>query len=877
VIWLKRLAHRKRLEHQMQSELRDHLERQLADNMRSGMSESEARRNAVLRFGGYQQTCESCRDVRGTQWVESSLQDLRFSTRTLRKNPGFALAAILTLALGIGANTAIFSVINGVLLRPLPYRDPSRLVAVQEQFVKTGEDFAFSYPDFLDCQRASQSFERIAAWRSIELNVTSPGEPQFARARQVSAGFLSVLGISPLLGRDFRPEDDRPGTQPVALINYALWQERFGGKAGAIGAKLIAAGKPYTVIGILPASFRFHGDAEVLTPIGQNDTLATQKRDMYSGIEAIARLKPGVTLDHANSELKAIGQRLAREYPETNSKATFGAVSLKQDVVGDIGSTLLLLAGAVALVLLISCANVANLFLARSLSRSHEFAIRSTLGAAKGRLVRQLLSEGLLLSVSGGIIGFGTAAILTIWAIRRLPDWLPRTEDVGLDWRVLVFTIGASLLTGVVFGLIPAFRRNIDLEGALRQGVRGTSRNVRRLQTGFVIAELALALILLTGAGLMLRSILQLWNVNPGFDPAHVLVMNVSLSPKVLNSPTATRRAWNQILERVQSTPGVEAAALDSLLPLSGGSQSVAYWTTPETAAPPNAPYAAAFTPTAGYLRTMKIPLLKGRFFTDQDRLGSQKVIVIDEIMAKRIFPHQDAVGRDLSVQFLGQCRIVGIVGAVKHQSLDENAGGSPQPAVYIPILQFPDEFMSMTQSGMTLLVRTSMNPTSVIQAVKKSVLGPTRDQPVRDVMTMEQVIGASLGKRRGMLILLGIFAGIALVLASIGIYGVISYSMRQRVQEVGIRMALGARPAQVMRLVLRQATSMILAGVVIGTIASLCLARLLTALLYGVTPADPVTFIAVVGTLCVVSLLAIYLPARRAARTDPLVALRHE
>jgi predicted permease len=871
------LFYRKRHEQQMQSELRDHLERQVADNIRSGMAELEARRSAALRLGGYEQTSEACRDVRGTQWVESTLQDLRFSARTLRRSPGFTLAAISTLALGISANTAIFTVINGVLLRPLPYRDPGQLVAVQEQSLKTGDDFAFSYPDFLDCERASQSFERLAAWRSSELNVTSPGEPESVRARQISAGFLSILGISPTLGREFRPEDDRPRAQPVALINYALWQERFGGKDDAIGATLSAGGKPYTVIGVLPAAFRFHGDVQIFTPIGQNDTLATQKRDIYSGIEAIARLRPAVTLDRANSELKEIGQRLAREYPGSNSKLTFGALPLKQDVVGDIGSTLLLLAGAVALVLLISCANVANLFLARSLSRSHEFAVRSALGAARGRLVRQLLSEGLLLSLVGGMIGLATAAILTAWAVRRLLGWLPRADDVTLDWRVLLFTMGASVLTGVIFGLIPTLRRNIDLEPTLRQGIRVTSLGIRRLQTGFVVAELALALVLLTGAGLMMRSILRLWNVNPGFDPVHVMAMSVSLSPKVLNSPAATRRAWNQILERLQSTPGVASAALDSYLPLSGNSQAIAYWTTTEPMPPANAPYAATFTPTSGYLHTMKIPLLNGRFFTEQDRVGNQNVIVIDEVMAKRVFPGHDPIGRELSVQFLGRCRVIGVVAAVKHQKLDEAANSSPLPGLYISFLQLPDEFMSMTQSGMILLVRTSISPASVIQAVKKSVLGPTRDQPVRDVMTMEQVIGASLGKQRGMLILLGIFAGVAVILASIGVYGVISYSMRRRVQEVGIRMALGARPAQVMCLVLRQATSMILAGVALGTLASLCLARLLTALLYGISPADTITFIVVVATLCAVSFLAIYVPARRAARIDPLIALRHE
>jgi len=875
--WWRRLTNRKRLERQLQAELQYHLERQVADNLHAGMTEQAARRRASLQFGGIEQIREDCRDARGTRWVERTFQDIRFAWRTLRKSPGFTIAALSTLALGIGANTAIFSVINGVILRPLPYRDPSRLVAVEEQERASGENFAFSYPDFLDCKRASRSFQGSAAWRNLGVNVTSPAEPEYVRALQVSAGFLSVLGIKPIRGREFQPEEDQRGATPVAMIGYSLWQERFGGKPDAIGATLVASGKGYTVIGILPANFRFLSDREILIPIGQNDTMATQKRDMYSGIQAVARLKPGVTLKRANSELKAIGRRLAREYPDTNTNMTFGAEPLKQQVVGDVGSTLFLLAGAVALVLLIACANAANLFLARSLSRSREFAIRTAIGAGRGRLIQQLLTESVLLSLTGGAIGLGMAAGATGWALRRLPDWLPRTQELSLDGRVLLFTLVASVVTGIVFGLAPALRRQFSLESELRQGARGTSRGIWRLQGSFVVAELALALVLLTGAGLMMRTILRLWAVNPGFDPQHVLVMTVGLSPEAVSSPALMRNAWRGILERVQSTPGVKTAALDSLVPLDGNSQKLAYWTTPETAAPKNAPMAWAYSPTPDYLRTMKIPLLRGRFFTAQDRVGNQPVIVIDETLAKRVFPGKDPIGSELSIQLLGRARIVGVVGAIKHQSLDEDAYGPPEPAIYVPFLQFPDELMSMTQSGMNLLVRTSISPISVIQAVKQSVLGPTRDQPVRDVLTMEQVIGASIGKRRGMLYLLSIFAGVALVLASVGIYGVISYSMGRRVQEIGIRMALGARPSQVLRLIVRQGMRMVLIGVVTGAVVSLALARLMTKLLYGVSPTDPVTFAVVAIALCGVAFAAVYIPARRAAGIDPVQALRHE
>jgi predicted permease len=476
-----------------------------------GGGHRKRRRDAtLLRFGGIEQIKEDCRDARGTRWVETMLQDIRFASRSLRKSSGFAIGAVCTLALGIGANTAIFSVINGVILRPLPYRDPARLVAVQEQLRASGQDFAFSYPDFLDCKRASHSFEKMAAWRNFGMNVTSPGEPEYVCGRQVSAGFLSVLGIKPLIGREFRPREDQPGAAPVAMIGYSLWRSRFGGR--------IAGGKSYTLIGVLPANFRFFSDSQVFTPIGQSDNVVVQKRDMYAGLTWLPRLKPGVTLKSTNSELKAIGMRLAREYPETNQNMTFGAETLKQQVVGEVGTTLFLLAGAVALVLLIACANVANLFLARSVSRTREFAIRAALGAGRGRLIRQLLTESVLLSLIGGGIGLAVAGAATRWALRQMPDWLPRTEEVSIDGRVLIFTFAASLATGMVFGLIPFVRQPFDVESGLWQGARGTSRGLRRLQGSFVVSELALALALLAGAGLMMRTILSLWAVNPGFD-----------------------------------------------------------------------------------------------------------------------------------------------------------------------------------------------------------------------------------------------------------------------------------------------------------------------------------------------------------------------
>ncbi|MBV8551275.1 MAG: ABC transporter permease [Acidobacteriaceae bacterium] len=874
--WLQRLFAKKRLETQLQKELQSHVERQIADYLRSGMSEADARRKAAVAFGGMEQIKEECRDARGTLWLESTVQDIRYAARTLRKSPGFAIAAICTLALGIGANTAIFTVINGVILRALPYHDPSRLVKVDECLRKSGEPFAFSYPDFLDCQRQNSAFTGIGALRQRDANMTAPGEPEYVLTSEVSASFFPALGIRPVAGRMFRAEEDHAGAAPVVMIAYSLWQQRFGGRVDAIGKRLVLQGKGYTVIGVLPAHFRFSSPPrQIFTLIGQDEDMILKTRDFHPGIMAIARLKPGVTWEQADAELKVIGQRLGSQYPDTNREMTFRAEPLKQGVVGDVAPTLFLLAGAVGLVLLIACANVGNLFLTRSLSRTREFSIRAAIGAGRSRLLRQLLTESVLLSVTGGVAGLLLAVEATHRALNRLPDWLPRTDEISLDGRVLLFTLAVSVLTGVLFGLAPALRQRLSLATGLGQGARGTGRGILRLQSIFVVAELALALVLLTGAGLMLRTIASLWSVNPGFDAQHLLVMSIGLSPKTIRNPALMRANWRQTLERVQETPGVQAAALDSLVPLSGDNDAIHYWTSAAATPPKDSPLAIVYTPTSDYLKTMKVPLLSGRFFTDQDRLGSEPVIVVDQVLADRIFRGQDPVGRTLSVQWIGVTHIVGVIGTVKHLSLDEDADSERVPAIYFPFFQFSDDFMRTSDSGMALLVRTSGSPAPILRAIKSSVLGPDRDQPVHDVMTMEQMIADSLARRRWVLMLLAIFAGVALILASIGIYGVISYWSTERIQEVGIRMALGAQRAEVLRLFMTQGLRMVLFGIGFGTVAGFALTRLLKSLLYRVSPADPLTLAAVALVLASVATGAIYLPARRAAQIDPMQALR--
>jgi predicted permease len=872
---LSSLFRHSRLDADLNDELQDYLEHQTERYLANGLSPEKARRTALRDAGGIEQVKEECRDVRATAWLDSTLQDLRYGSRTLTKNRGFAAAAICTLALGIGANTAMFNVINGVILRPLPYHDPNRLVDVI-QSLRTGEFESFSYPDFLDCARESHSFQNIAAWRNRGANVTAPGEPVFLATRMISATFLDVLGVHPMLGRNFTKQEDQRGAPPVAIIDYSLWQERFGGQQAAIGSNIVLNGKSHTVIGVLPAGFRFLDKRFVLTLIGQNDEFLMQRRDLHTGIQAIARLKPGTELSQANAELSLIGDRLARAYPETEANFTYRAITLKRQIVGDTGPTLYLLGGAVGLVLLISCVNVANLFLARSIYREREFAVRAALGARRSRLVRQLLTESLLLSVAGGAVGLLIAAGGTSCALSHLPQWLPRTNEISIDVRVLLFSFAISVLSGMAFGIATGLRRRFDVEAALRQGSRGNSGGVRRIQSVFVISELALAFVLLTGAGLMLRTILQIWAISPGFDPHNLLTMTVALPPADVKDGTRIRNGWQQTLERVKNAVGVEAAALDSVLPLSGDRQAVGYWKS--NVAPPKEPsFAFLFTPTPDYLRAMKVPLLRGRFFTERDRVGTPPVVVIDETLAKRLFPAEDPVGKELSFQFIPKSRIIGVVGAIKHMTLDEAAGEIPEPAVYAPLFQFPDTFMQLTTVGMNLLVRTSMNSGAVLQTVKRSVAGPTLDAPVRDVATMDQIIGSSMAQRRGIAFLLCVFSAVAVALAAIGIYSVISYATGLRVQEIGIRMALGAQPGQVLGLVLREGASITAIGVALGLAASFCVTRLLQQLLFGVTAADPLTFATVVVALSSIALFAIYFPARRAARADPSQVLRHE
>ena len=598
--WIRRVRYslqKQRLEENLHDELQFHIEMRTQEFVTSGMAPEEARRHALKQFGNSTLLRERTRDMDTIRLFETLLQDLRYGLRMLRKAPGFTTVAVLSLALGIGANTAIFSVINGVILRPLPYPDPERLVSLEEQTQPLGGRWSMSYLNFLDCERDSHSFQSMAGYLQRGANLTAPGEPIYVGTRQISAGFFSVLGMQPAWGRRaFLRQEDQRGAAPVAIISHSFWQERFRGDPETVGAKMTLNGKSYTIVGVLPSGFPFFSNTQILTPMGQNDDVTMRSREIHPGIWGIARLKPGISMEQARSELTLIGRRLAQQYPDTNGDRTFGIMPLKQNIVGNAGPTLFLLAGAVGLVLLIACANVGNLFLARSISRSREFAIRAALGAGRGQVVRQVLTESTLLGLAGGLAGLLLASVGTRFLLTHLPGDLPRMDEIAVDIPVLLFTLFASVFTGIVFGLAPALRQRLNVEEALKLGARGNTSGLRRLQSSFVVAEVALAFVLLAGSGLMLRTILKLWSVNPGFDPHGVLVTGVGLSPNVVKDSALMRTAWQEILNKAQMIPGVESAAVNSIVPFRGDENEIQYWT--GSAPPPLNQIPVALTPS---------------------------------------------------------------------------------------------------------------------------------------------------------------------------------------------------------------------------------------------------------------------------------------
>ena len=879
--WWHRLMHRRQMEDQLEKELRFHLDQHTADLIARGLTPQEAERQARLALGGPEQVKEQCRDARGTRWLDDLWQDFRYAVRTLRQRPGFAAVALLTLALGAGATTVMFTVINGVLLKPLPYPEPGRLFQVDEQTkgitdYRWGDRWAFAYPNFLDCRAESRSLV-LAAWRYAGGTISGSGEPEYVDGLEISANLFSVLGVPLALGRAFLTEEDRPGAQPVIIISDGLWQRRFGRSPAAISMPLVFEGKPHTVVGITPAGFRLQ-DTDVFTPIGQNTLRFMQNREAHPGISVWARLRPGVTLAAAQAELTLIGRRLAEQYPKSNAGRGFIAEPLRANV-GDVRSTLWLLLGAVSLVLLIACANVASLLLARAVSRQRELAMRVALGAGRGRLIRQCLTESAVLGVSGGALGvllaaFGVRPFVALW-----PGSLPRADEVHLDWHVLLFAVSVSLLSGLLFGLAPALRAPArELEQSIRAGARTVAGSSRRLHGAFVISEISLAVVLLVSAGMLGRTLLKLSSVDPGLNIRNVLTARMALSPGVLRDPARTRAAWQDVLDRAHRVPGVESIAMVDTVPMREGNNQLGYWTAPPEPPRSQKPLALANSVTPDYLKVMGVALLRGRFFDQHDRIGNQPVVVLDEVMAKHAFGQEDPIGKRLWTDLVPEpMRVVGVVRHVRYWGLAGDDQAQVRDQFYYPFAQVPDPYLRRWSELMSIAVRTGVEPLSMVESLRHEVRGATGDQVLYEVRTMEQLARATLARQRFLLLLFGVFAGLALLLACVGIYGVLAYLTGQRVPEIGVRMALGATAGDVMRLVLGESFGMILVGVGLGVGATLAAGRLLMRLVEGVRPTEPLTLVVMIIVLVTAALFASFLPARRASRVDPMTALRQE
>ena len=808
------------------------------------------------------------------------VQDVRYAFRMLAKNPGFTIIAVLTLALGIGANTAIFSVVNGVMLNPLPYPQPNRLVSMYRK-VFGFEQGSVPYLSFQDWQKQNRTTEAMASYRDDNYNLTGMGEAERVPVGQVSAEFFPVLGEKPIMGRFFNADDDRPGASPVIVLGEGFWKRKFGGAPDVLGRTILLNGIGYTVIGIVRDNFKIFTDGQVFVPIGQWNDPTFRDRTISMGMDVVARLRPGVTEAQVRADMDSVAREQAIDYPNSNGGMGITTIGLLQDLVGKRKAILLILLGAVGFVLLIACVNVANLLLARATGRARELAIRLALGATQGRIIRQLLTESILVALAGGALGLAIAAWGTGAMLKLLPAALPRMDEIGIDGRVLAFTFGASLLAGILFGLAPALKiSRTDVQASLKEGGRSVVRARNRAQGVLVVAEMAMALVLLVGAGLMIRSVAQLWRVKPGFDPRNAVEFSIALAPEKTSEAPKIRATYRQLLEGLETTPGVEAASLlAGSLPLKGGDSDFPFWLEgqPKPAIESQMSLALWYATTPNYLKAMRIPLLRGRYLTAQDNETAPSVMVIDEEFARQYFGGENPVGKHINIDMLNVSpEIVGVVGHVKHWGLDEST--RPIHAeMYLPFMQISDKFLPLVVNGATVIVRTKGAPAAALGAIREEVSKLDSRQVMYDAMTMEEVVTRSVRAQRFSMILLGAFALLALLLASIGIYGVISYLVGQRVNEIGIRMALGAQRKDILRMIVGEGARLAALGAGIGILAALGLTRLMASQLYGVSVTDPITFTGVAIILVGVALFACYIPARRAMRVDPMVALRYE
>jgi predicted permease len=811
--------------------------------------------------------------------IASLGQDLRYTFRQMRKNPGFAAVAVLTLALGTGATTVIFTVVSGVLLKPLAYSHPESLVTLHVQAEKRGDRWGFSYPDFLDCQRECRSFEGVTAWTYGGGTVSAPGEPQYVDGRLISPSLFSVLRLPLVKGRTFEGEDDHIGAAPVAIISTRLWQTRYDSNPRVAGMPLIYEGKSYTVVGVAPSSLQLDGDADVFTPLGQ----ATEPRMQWRGahfLHVYARLRPEIALSQAQSELALMSTQMAKQYPDTNAGITLVPHSLQSELVKDVRPTLWLLLSAVSVVLLIACVNVASLLLTRVVSRGHEFSLRLALGAPGRRLFSQCLIESSVLGVLGSALGLLVASLGTGPFLRFWPDRLPRADEVHVDWRVLVFAIISSMLTALLFGLIPAFRANRSaIEETLRSRSRTITGNARRPLNAFVVSQIALALVLLSAAGVMARTLLRFAALDPGIDIHDSLSARVALSPTVLSNPAQARAAWQELMDSMRRVPAVQSVALADIVPMREGENVLDYRETANPVPSSQEAEALASAVTPDYLQVMRLPLVRGRFFNDNDKLGSPQVVVIDENMARHAFGSEDPVGKVLWIAGFGErpVQVVGVVRHVRHWGLADDDFSRVRDQCYYPLAQVPDPLVRFFSSVLSIVIRTNVPPLNTVETLQRQARGATGDQTLYEVRTMEQLVSASLARQRFLLLLFAIFAGLALLLACVGIYSVIAYLTGQRVPEFGVRLALGAHSSDIIRLVLRESLAIVLAGIVIGLVASIGTGRVLQRLVPGLQAADVSILVVVLPALILAALFACYIPARRASKVDPVVSLRYE
>jgi len=866
---LRSLFRRGQVEAELNEELRYHLERQIEVNTAAGMSVEEARYAALRAMHGLDQRKEECRDMRRVRLIEDLWQDFRFSLRSLLKRPGFTAIALLALALGIGANTAIFSLVNAVILQPLPYRDPDRLISVYGTRNRSTQG-SVGPTDFLDYRSQNKTFEQFAASGSMMLpmNLTGSGEPERLNASIITGNYFDTFGVRPALGRGFSLENEKTGQDHVTVLSHAFWQTRFGGDPNIVNKTINLDGKAYEVLGVMPAEVVLPQPAQLWVPINFDADPEMKMRNARF-LRGIGRLKEGVTLDQAQTDTDLIAAQLEQQYPDSNTGWSLRLIPLREILVGGSRTMLFILFGAVGFVLLIACANVANLLLVRAAARQKEIAMRTALGASRLRIIRQMITESLLLAIFGGALG----ALLAVAGVKLLvslgEDNIPRTANVKIDATVLAFTLLISLATGLLFGLAPAIRTmKENLVDALKDGIRGGSEATvkNRTRSLLVVFESAIAVMLLIAAGLLIRSLVALQNVDPGFDPNNVLTLRVDLPRQKYNTPEKASNFFEQLETRVAGLPGVEAVGLITDLPLSGEARDMPYRVEGRPATSDIA-FVDFRRVNKNYFSAMRIPLRRGRNFTEQEVRQSDKAIVVSQAFVDSVFPNEEALGKRLII-WSGikdePYEIIGIVGDIRDQSLQ----GEPSATMYVPTREL---------LFVNLVIRTQGDPLSLVGGVRKEVNALDPDQPIAAIRPMTEWVAMSAAGARYRTTLLGLFALLAMILAATGIYGVMSYSVAQRTQEIGVRMALGARPLDVLKLVVRQGMMLALIGVIVGLAGALALTRVMSSLLFGVTERDPITFVAVAALLIVVAFISCFVPAHRATRVDPLIALRCE